>query len=45
MGPPTADEDIAALVLFASIDFTDPAAVSEHAAAWRALFPGGRHGP
>lgn len=38
----TPDEDIDALVLFASIDFTDREAVEEHAEKWRTLFPHGR---
>jgi hypothetical protein len=34
----TADDQVAALVLFADIDFTDPAAVTARKAEWETLW-------
>lgn len=34
----TADEDVDAVLLFADIDFTDPAAVEARKAEWQELF-------
>lgn len=34
----TADDQIDAVVLFADVDFTNPDAVANRAAAWRELF-------
>lgn len=35
----TSDDQIDALVLFADVDFTDPAAVAARRAEWEALWP------
>lgn len=37
----TADDEIDAVVLFADIDFTDPAAVAARVAEWEALWASG----
>lgn len=37
MAPRTDDSEVAALVLFAATDFTDPEAVAARAAEWEAL--------
>jgi len=41
MAESTSDDEVAALVLFADIDFTDFDAVERRVAEWRALFPAG----
>ena len=37
----TSDDQIAAVVLFADVDFTNPAAVDARVAEWEALWPSG----
>lgn len=44
MAPRTDDSEIDALVLFAAVDFLDPAAVEARRAEWVDLFAGGHEG-